>query len=150
MDLGMFNIFGPSLKTRAQLEERIFDMSRSDINNGRYDIPMHIKNVWTNKWMQEPRKNFLQVIYYDPSAQYRKGWGSFQRKRRLTLCYNCRRTGHLAKEFPGRRPSFLCCKSMDHEVLDLPRMIAKLERMNLNQENRKEDPETKSIVEPHK
>jgi hypothetical protein len=30
---------------------------------------------------------------------------------------------------------------MDHEVLDFPRMIAKLERMNLNQENPKEDPE---------
>ena len=26
---------------------------------------------------------------------------------------------------------------MDHEVLDFPRMIAKVERMNLNQENPK-------------
>jgi hypothetical protein len=48
---------------------------------------------------------------------------------------------HLAKEFPGGRPSFLCCKDLDHEVLDFPRMIAKLERMNLNQENPKADPE---------
>jgi uncharacterized transporter YbjL len=31
---------------------------------------------------------------------------------------------------------------MDHEVLDFPRMIAKVERMNLNQENPKVDPET--------
>jgi hypothetical protein len=29
---------------------------------------------------------------------------------------------------------------MDHEVLDCPRMIAKLEEMNLNKENPKEDP----------
>ena len=56
-------------------------MSRLDRNNERYVIPMHRKNFWTNKWMQEPRKNFLQLSYYDPSAQYRKGWGSFKRKR---------------------------------------------------------------------
>jgi hypothetical protein len=31
---------------------------------------------------------------------------------------------------------------MDHEVLDCPRMIAKVEKMNLNQENPKADPET--------
>ena len=54
----------------------------------------------------------MQVSYYDPSAQYKKGWGSFQRKRRLTLCYNCRRPRHLAKEFLGRRPSCLCCQAM--------------------------------------
>jgi hypothetical protein len=36
---------------------------------------------------------------------------------------------------------------MDHEVLDFPRMIAKVERMNLNQENPKEDPKMK---EPQK
>jgi hypothetical protein len=36
---------------------------------------------------------------------------------------------------------------MDHEVLDCPRMIAKIERMNLNEENPKEDLE---IVEPQK
>jgi hypothetical protein len=29
---------------------------------------------------------------------------------------------------------------MDHEVLDFPRMISKVERMNLNQENPKADP----------
>jgi hypothetical protein len=63
MDLSMFGNFFPSLKTRAQLEERRFDN-----NNERYVIPMHRKNVWTNKWMQDPRKNFLQVSYYDPSA----------------------------------------------------------------------------------
>jgi hypothetical protein len=34
---------------------------------------------------------------------------------------------------------------MDHEVLDCPRMIAKLEEMNLNKENLKEDP---GMVEP--
>jgi hypothetical protein len=36
---------------------------------------------------------------------------------------------------------------MDHEVLDCPRMIAKLEGMNMNQENPKADPE---IAEPQK
>ena len=36
---------------------------------------------------------------------------------------------------------------MDHEVLDFPRMIAKLEGMNMNQENPKADPE---IEQPQK
>jgi hypothetical protein len=36
---------------------------------------------------------------------------------------------------------------MDHEVFDFPRMIAKLERMNLNEENPKADPE---IAEPQR
>jgi hypothetical protein len=59
MDLGMFDKCYPSLKTRALLEERRFDMSRSDRNNERYVIPMHRKNVWTNKWMQDTRKRCL-------------------------------------------------------------------------------------------
>jgi hypothetical protein len=58
MNLGVFDRFCPSLKTRALIDERRFDMSRSDKNNERYVIPMHRKNVWTNKWMQDPRKNF--------------------------------------------------------------------------------------------
>jgi hypothetical protein len=131
MDLGMFDNFCSILKTRVQLEERRFNMSRSDRNNERYVIPMHIKNVWTNKWMQDPRNKFLQVSHYDPSARYNKGWGSFKRKRGLNICYSCRRLGHLAKECPGRRPSCLCCKAMDYDVLDFPRMIAKVEKMNM-------------------
>jgi hypothetical protein len=122
----MFDRFCPSLKTRALIDERKFDMNISDKYNDRYVIPMHRKNVWTNKWMQDPRNNFLQVIYHNSSAQYRRGWGPFKRKRGLILCYSCKKQGHLAKEFPGRRPSCLCCKAMDHEVLDFPRMIAKL------------------------
>jgi hypothetical protein len=51
MDLSMFDKFCPSLKTGAQLEERRFDMNRSDRRNEGYVIPMHRKNVWTNKWM---------------------------------------------------------------------------------------------------
>jgi hypothetical protein len=150
MDLGMFDKICPSLKSRAHLDKRRFDMSRSDRNNERYVIPMHRKNVWTNQWMQDPRKKFLQVSYYDPSAQYRKGWGSFQRNRGLTLCYSCRRPRHLAKECPSRRTSCLCCKAMDHEVLDCPRMISKLERMNMRQENPKEGKETETMTEPQK
>ena len=51
----MFDRFCPSLKTRALIDERKIDMNRS----GKYGIPMHRKNVWTNKWMQDPRKIFL-------------------------------------------------------------------------------------------
>jgi uncharacterized protein YbcV (DUF1398 family) len=68
MNAGMFDKFGPSLKSRVQLEERRFDMSRSDRNNERYIIPMHRNNVWTNTWMQDPMKHFLQVSYHDPSV----------------------------------------------------------------------------------
>ena len=59
MDLGIFDRFRLSLKTRAQLEERICDMNRSDKTNERYVIPMHRKDFWTNKWMQDPGKIFL-------------------------------------------------------------------------------------------
>jgi hypothetical protein len=64
----MLDRFCPSLKTRALLDEITFDMNRSDKNNDRYAIPMHRKNVWTNKWMQDPRNNFLQASYHDPGA----------------------------------------------------------------------------------
>jgi hypothetical protein len=59
MDIGMFDKFCPSLKTRAQLEERRFDMSRSNRNDEIYVIPMHKKNVWANKWLHDPRNNFF-------------------------------------------------------------------------------------------
>jgi hypothetical protein len=72
MDLGMFDRFCPSLKTRALIDERRFDMNRSDKNSEIYIIPMHRKNVWTKKWMQDPRKNLLQVNSYDPITQYRR------------------------------------------------------------------------------
>jgi hypothetical protein len=123
-------------------------MNRYDKNNERYVIHMHRKNVWTNEWMQDPRKKFLQASHYDPSVQYKKSWGSLKRKRGLTLCYSCRRPGHLAKEFPRRKPSCLYSKSMDHEVLDCPRMITRLEMLNMEQENPKGDRETKIIEEP--
>jgi hypothetical protein len=55
----MFDRFCPSLKTRELIYERRLDMSRSYKNSERYVIPMHRKNVWTNKWMQVPRKNLL-------------------------------------------------------------------------------------------
>ena len=121
-------------------------MNRSD----RYVIPIHRKNVWTNKWMQDPRKKFLQVNYYDPSVQYKKGWGSFKRKRGLTLCYSCRRPRHMVKEFPDRKLGCLCCKDMDHEVLDWTRMIAQLERMNMRQEDHEKIQATEIMAEPQK
>jgi hypothetical protein len=145
MDLGMLDKFCPSLKSRAQLEEIRFDK-----NSERYVIPMHRKNFWTNKWMQDPRNKFLQVSYHDPSVKYRKGWGSFKIKRGLTLCYSCRRPRHLVKEYPGRRPSCLCCKATDHEVLDCPRMIANIDRMNMGQEDPKKGQDTKTMEEPQK
>jgi hypothetical protein len=59
MDLGIYDRFCPSLKVMVLIYERRFDMNRSDNNNERYVIPMHRKNVWTNKWMQDPRNNLL-------------------------------------------------------------------------------------------
>jgi hypothetical protein len=134
------------LNGRAQLEERI------DLNRERYVISMHRNNFWTNKWMQEPRKKFckLQVQHCDPNAQYRKGCGLFKRKRGLTLCHNCRRPRHLTKECPGTVPICLYCKFIGHEVKDSPRMIAKVEKMNMRQENYEESQEAKSMLENHK
>jgi hypothetical protein len=151
MNLGMFNRFCPSLKARVQLEERFY-LSKANRNEERYVIPMHRKNFWTNKWMQEPGKNFcrLQVQHCDPSAQYRRGWGTYKRKRGLTLCYNYIRSGHIAKEFPGTCPICLYCKIVGHEVEDCPKMIAKVERMNIRQENYEGNQETKSMLENNK
>jgi hypothetical protein len=148
MNLGMFDRFCPSLEARVQLEEK-FDLNKFDRNRERYVIHMHRKNFWTNEWMQEPRKNLskLQVQHCDPSAQYMKGWGMLKRKRGLTLCYNYRRRGHLAKESPGIGPICLCCKIVGREVEYCPNMIPKVERMNMRQENYQE---TKSILENQK
>jgi hypothetical protein len=68
MDLGIFDRFCPCLKARVLIDETRFDMNRSHKNSDRYGIPMHSKNVWTNKWMQDPRNNLLQVNSYDPSV----------------------------------------------------------------------------------
>jgi hypothetical protein len=102
--------------------------------------------------MQESRKNFcrLQVHHCDPSVQYRKGLGLSKRKRGLTLCYNYRRLGHIAKECPGIGPICLFCNDVGHEVLDFPRMIAKVQNMNMRQENYEEGQETKDMLEKQK
>jgi hypothetical protein len=94
----------------------------------------------------------LQVQHYDPrgSAQYKKGWGTFKRKTGLNLCYNCRRLGHISKECPKVGPICICCKVFGHEVEDCPRIIAKVERMGIRQENYEEIQETKGILESHK
>jgi hypothetical protein len=39
---------------------------------------------------------------------------------------------------------------MDHDVLDFPRVIAKVERMNMRQENPEEGQETETMAEPQK
>jgi hypothetical protein len=39
---------------------------------------------------------------------------------------------------------------MDHEVLDCPRMISKLERMNMRQENPEEGYKTKTMAKTQK
>jgi hypothetical protein len=80
-------------------------------------------------------------------VQYKKGWGSFKRKRGLTLCYSCRIPRRLAKECPGVGPTFISCKYIGHVVLDFPKMIAKFEKMNMRQENHEEVQETKPMVE---
>jgi hypothetical protein len=100
--------------------------------------------------MQDPRKKFLQVHHCDPSAQYRKGWGSFKRKRGLNHCYSCRRLEHLAKECPGRGPICICCKAIGHEFLDFTRIIDKVEKMNMRQENHEEGQEIKDMLEHQK
>jgi hypothetical protein len=68
----------------------------------------------------------------------------------LTPCYNCRRLEHLAKECPGIGPICLFCKAIGHEVEDFPRMIDKVEKMNMRQENYKEGQKTKNMLENHK
>ena len=133
------------------MEERV-DLSKANRNEEIYVISMHRESFWTNNWMREPRKNFcrLQVQHCDPSAQYRRGWGKYKRKRGLTLCYNCRILGHIAKEFHGIGPICLCCKICGHEVEDCPKMIDKVERMNIRQENYEGNQETKSMLENNK
>jgi hypothetical protein len=39
---------------------------------------------------------------------------------------------------------------MDHDILDFPRMIAKVERMNMRQENPEKGQETETMEEPQK
>jgi hypothetical protein len=133
------------------LEER-FDLSKANRNEERYVIPMHKKSFWTNKWMQEPRKNFcrLQVQHCDPSVQYIRGWGTFKRKRGVILCYNYRRSGDLTKECLGTGPICLCYKFVGQEFEDCPWMIAKVEWMNMREQNYEESQETKNMLENHK
>jgi hypothetical protein len=105
MNLSMFNRFCPSLKDRVQLEERV-GLNKFDRNKERYVIHMHRNNCW-------------------------RGWGTFKRKRGLKLWCNCRRPGHLSKECLSTSPICLCCKIVGHEVEDCPRIISKVEKMNM-------------------
>jgi hypothetical protein len=47
----------------------------------------------------------------------------------------------------GKGPICLCCKAIGHEVLDCPGMIAKVEKMNMRQENPEKGQETKNQKE---
>jgi hypothetical protein len=71
---------------------------------------------------------------------------TFKRKRGLALCYNYIRLRHIANECPAIGPICLCWKTVGHEVEDCPRMIAKVERMNMRQENYQEN---KSMLNNH-
>jgi hypothetical protein len=66
------------------------------------------------------------------------------------LCYNCRRSGHLAKEFPGVGPICIRCNFVVHEVEDCPMIIAKVEGRDIRQENYKNSQETKGMLKTHK
>ena len=148
MNLGMLDRFCPSLKTRALLDGIKFDRSDKIMIDM---LCLCIERMFgLIDGCRILERIFLQANYHDPSAQYKRGWGSFKRKRGLTLCYSCKKSGHLAKECPRRRPNCLCCKAMNHEVLDFPRMISNLEEMNMRQENPKKGQETKTMKEPQK
>jgi hypothetical protein len=66
------------------------------------------------------------------------------------LCYNCRRLGHIAKEFPRVGPICLFCKVVGHKVEDCPRIIAKVEGRDIRQENYEKSQEAKGMLEIHK
>ena len=68
----------------------------------------------------------------------------------MTLCYNCRRPGNIAKEFPRVGPISLCFKIFGHEFEDCPRIIAKVEGKDIRQENFEKSQETKGMLEIHK
>ena len=89
--MNKFNKFFPSLRNGMQMKDKVQ-------LNERYVIPMNRPDCWTNKRMQEPRRNFSfssQEQNWNPrrSDKYITYWGMgiFIRKTRFNLCYNCRR-----------------------------------------------------------
>ena len=58
--------------------------------------------------------------------------------------------GHVANECPGIGPICLCCKSIGHRVEDFPRMISKVENMNMRQENYEGGQRTEDMLENKK
>jgi len=121
-------------------------LKRFEKNEVIYDIPMNTRYFGTNNWMQ----------HYDPmgSTQFRRGceMGMSKRTRGLTLCYNCRRSGHLhlVKECSEVGPIFLFCKVVGHKVEDCPKIIAKVEGRNIIKESIEESQEAKGMLESHK
>jgi hypothetical protein len=74
----------------------------------------------------------------------------FKRKRGLSFYYSCIRPRHISKECSGRGIIFLCCRATGHEVLDCPKMIAKVEKMKMKQENHEEVQEAKNMIQNQK
>ncbi len=53
----------------------------------------------------------------------------------MTLCYNCRKPGHLGRQYYEVGPIFLCCKVIGHKVEDCLKIIAKVEKNDKVREN---------------
>jgi hypothetical protein len=66
------------------------------------------------------------------------------------LCYNFIRPRHLAKECPKVGPICIFFKVVGHEVENCPKIISKVEGMNMRQENYGKNQETKGMLENHK
>ncbi len=47
------------------------------------------------------------------------------------MCYNCRRPGHITKNYYEVGPTCLCCKLVGHETKECHKIIAKIEKGKL-------------------
>ena len=74
----------------------------------------------------------------------------YQRKRGLTLCYNCRQLGHIAKYCYEVGPPCLCCKKLGHVVENCPRIIARVEEKKRQEEIAKGNIGLKLVLWDHR
>jgi hypothetical protein len=65
----------------------------------------------------------------------------------LKLYYNYKIPGHIAKECHSKGPICLCCKGIGNKVEDFPRMITKVENINMRKKNYEEGQKTKDMLE---